>query len=135
MQSYMLTLTYLALYHHFGMVLQKDKNCGLDLYLFYFFLYLARYLIFFLYLFTYCCLRCRFCFYYMLSKSLLFWFFDPIVCIYLILMYCFNCHNSMSFCIFKLSLYIFIVVIIVGLTTVISFVKLNIQLICVNCKI
>ena len=45
---------------------------------------------------------------------------------YLLLMYCFNCHNSMSFCIFKLSLYIFIVVIIVGLTTVISFVKLNI---------
>ena len=92
----------------------------------YFFLYLGRYLIFYLYLFTYCCLRCHFCFYYMLFKSLLFWFFDPIVCIYLLLMYCFNCHNSMSFCIFKLSLYIFIVVIIVGLTTVISFVKLNI---------
>ena len=90
------------------------------------FLYLGRYLIFYLYLFTYCCLRCHFCFYYMLFKSLLFWFFDPIVCIYLLLMYCFNCHNSMSFCIFKLSLYIFIVVIIVGLTTVISFVKLNI---------
>ena len=53
-------------------------------------------------------------------------YFDPIVCICLLLMYCFNCHNSMSFCIFKLSLYIFIVVIIVGLTTVISFVKLNI---------
>ena len=92
--------------------------------IFIFFLYLGRYLIFYLYLFTYCCLRCHFCFYYMLFKSFLFWFFDPIVFIYLLLMYCFNCHNRMSFC--KLSLYIFIVVIIVGLTTVISFVKLNI---------
>ena len=91
--------------------------------IFIFFLYLGKYLIFYLYLFTYCCLRCHFCFDYML---LLFWFFDPIVCICLLLMYCFNCHNSMSFCIFKLSLYIFIVVIIVGLTTAISFVKLNI---------
>ena len=90
------------------------------------FLYLGGYLIVYLYLFTYCCLRCHFCFHYMLFKSLLFWFFDPIVCIYLLLMYCFNCHISMSFCIFKLSLFIFIVVIIVGLKTVISFVKLNI---------
>ena len=68
----------------------------------YFFLYLGRYLIFYLYLFTYCCLRCDFCFYYMLFKGLLFWFFDPIACI------CFHCQNSMSFCIFTLSLYIFI---------------------------
>ena len=83
-------------------------------------------IIVYLYFFTYCSLRCHFCFYYMLFKSLLFWFFDPIVCIYLLLMYCFNCHNSMSFCIFKLSLHIFIIVIIVDLTMLISYVKLNI---------